>query len=121
MALRKLSILFLFVFLATVVLAADVTGTWTSTFESGIGEQTYTFTFKLEGETLTGTAKSQVAETKITEGVVKGDDISFVEPLDFEGNSIRIEYKGKISGDEIKLTRKVGEFGTEELTAKRVK
>jgi hypothetical protein len=119
MTLRRLS--FLFLFLAAFAFAADVTGKWTSTFESGIGEQTYTFTFKLDGEKLTGTAKSATAETAITEGVVKGDDISFVEPLEFDGQPLRIEYKGKIAGDEMKLTRKVGDFGTEELTAKRVK
>jgi hypothetical protein len=32
-----------------------------------------------------------------------------------------ITYTGKISGDEIKFTRKVGDFATEEITAKRVK
>jgi hypothetical protein len=33
----------------------------------------------------------------------------------------RIEYTGQLAGDEIKLTRKVGDFATEELVAKRVK
>lgn len=119
MTLRKLS--FLFLFLAAAAFAADVTGTWTSTFQSGIGEQTYTFTLKQDGEKLTGTAKSQFAETALTEGVVKGDDIFFVEAIEFEGQPLRIEYKGKIAGDEMKLSRKVADFGVEDLTAKRVK
>jgi hypothetical protein len=70
---------------------------------------------------LTGTAKSQFAETKISEGVVKGDEISFVENLDFQGQPLRIVYKGKVSGDEIKFTRQVAEVATEELVAKRSK
>ena len=41
--------------------------------------------------------------------------------LDFQGSAIRIEYSGVIAGDEIKFTRKVGDFATEELVAKRVK
>jgi len=41
--------------------------------------------------------------------------------MNFQGMDIRIEYSGKINGDEMKLTRKVGEFATEELVAKRVK
>ena len=38
------------------VLAADITGTWKSEFESQIGLQKYTFTFKQEGAKLTGKA-----------------------------------------------------------------
>jgi hypothetical protein len=34
---------------------------------------------------------------------------------------IKITYTGKIDGDTIMFTRQVGDFATEELTAKRVK
>jgi len=101
--------------------SADVTGKWTSTFDTAIGVQNYTYTFKVDGEKLTGTAKSQFAETAITEGSVKGDAIAFVENLEVEGQPLRIEYKGKVAGDEVKLTRQVGEFATEEIVLKRAK
>ena len=39
----------------------------------------------------------------------------------FDDNDIRIEYTGKVNGDEIKLHRKVGDFAEEDLVAKRVK
>jgi len=54
------------------VFAADFNGTWTAAIESQVGVQNYTFTFKIEGEKLTGKAKSAFAnaETEITEGVV---------------------------------------------------
>jgi hypothetical protein len=100
---------------------ADVTGKWTAAFETQIGTQNYTYDFKVDGGKLTGTAKSQNGESQIAEGVVNGDDISFVETLDFQGNSLRIVYKGKISGDEIKFTRNVADMVTEELVAKRAK
>jgi hypothetical protein len=100
---------------------ADVTGKWTASFETQIGTQNYTYDFKVDGGKLTGTAKSQNGESQIAEGVVNGDDISFVETLDFQGNSLRIVYKGKISGDEIKFTRNVADMVTEELVAKRAK
>ena len=58
---------------------------------------------------------------ELKEGKVQGDKVTFVEMLDFQGNSIRIEYTGTIAGDEIKFSRKVGDFGTEEFVAKRVK
>jgi hypothetical protein len=50
---------------------------------------------------------------------VDGDKISFDEPLAIEGNEITITYTGTLSGDELKLTRVVGDFGSEQLTAKR--
>jgi len=41
--------------------------------------------------------------------------------FDFQGMPIRIVYKGKISGDEIKLSRNVADIATEEAVAKRAK
>ena len=101
--------------------AADINGQWTAKFDTQIGEQHYTYPFKADGEKLTGTAKNDNGSTEITNGTIKGDAVAFTENLDFNGNQITITYTGKISGDEIKLTRKVGDFATEELTAKRVK
>ena len=102
-------------------LAADFNGTWTAAIDTQVGVQNYTYTFKVEGEKLTGKTKSQFGESDITEGVVKGDDISFVENLNYEGMPLRITYKGKISGDEIKFTRNVAELADEPFVAKRVK
>ncbi len=101
--------------------AADVAGKWTASFETQIGVQTYTYEFKVDGGKITGSAKSNFGTAKITEGTVQGNDVSFVEMLDFQGQQLRIEYKGKIAGDEMKLTRQVGDVGTEELVAKRAK
>ena len=44
-----------------------------------------------------------------------------MENVKFQDMDIRIEYKGKIAGDEIKFTRQVADFATEEIVAKRVK
>ena len=60
-------------------------------------------------------------EVVITEGTVSTNGIFFVEPLKFDDNEIRIEYTGKVSGDEIKFHRKVGDFAEEDFVAKRVK
>jgi hypothetical protein len=111
----------LFAGLGLSALAADINGQWTATFNTQIGEQHYTYTFKADGEKLTGTAKNDMGSTEIQNGTIKGEDVSFVENLDFNGNKIEITYTGKIAGDEIKLTRKVGDFATEELVAKRLK
>ena len=104
-------------------LAADVSGTWTASIDTQVGVQKYTFTFKVDGEKLTGKAKSEFAEaeTEITEGVVKGDDITFVENLNYQGMPLKITYKGKIMGDEIKFTRNVADIADEPFVAKRSK
>lgn len=107
------------------VYAADVTGKWKAEFDTQVGMQKYTFDFKVDGDKLTGKATfermEQKGEVELLEGKVSGDEISFVEKLSFEGNEIRLEYKGKIVGDKINFTRKVGDFATEEFVATRVK
>ena len=52
---------------------------------------------------------------------MNGDDISFVENLNYQDMPLRIVYKGKIAGDEIKFTRTILDMFMEELVAKRVK
>jgi hypothetical protein len=101
--------------------AADIAGRWTAKFDTQIGEQSYTYEFKMEGGTITGSAKSNLGSGPIIDVKVTGDDVSFVENLNYEGQELRIEYKGKMSGDEMKLTRVVMEGISEELVAKRVK
>lgn len=44
--------------------AADITGTWTASFETQVGTQNYTYTFKVEGTKLTGTAKSNLGKVR---------------------------------------------------------
>ncbi len=104
------------------VRAADISGTWTASFDTQIGQQNYTYEFVVKGTTLTGKIKSSVGPSEMAEGKVEGDKVSFVENLKFQDMELRITYSGTIvSNDEIKFTRKVGDFATEELVAKRAK
>ena len=50
---------------------------------------------------------------------MEGDKVSFSEPLSIDGNEITITYSGTLAGDTLTLTRNVGDFGSEQLTAKR--
>jgi hypothetical protein len=101
--------------------SADISGTWTTEFDSQVGKQTYTYTFKLEGETLTGHAKSNVGEGDL-KGTVDGDKVTFVENLDYQGQALAITYTGQIvSADEIKFSRDVAGQGGESFTATRQK
>ena len=98
---------------------ADIGGTWTASFDSQVGKQTYTYTFKVEGGTLTGHSKSNLGESDLT-GTVDGDKVTFVENLNYQGTALAITYTGQIvSADEIKFKRDVGGQGGEEFTARR--
>jgi hypothetical protein len=126
MLLRK-SLIFVVMIMAGLacLYAADVTGKWNAAFDSQVGPQKYVFEFKAEGATLTGKAISTIGEatatSPITEGKINGNEISFVENLNYQGMELKISYKGTISGDEIKLSRMVGEQEGEKFTAKRAK
>ncbi len=121
--LRLSSVLATFCF-AAVAHAADLTGNWKSEFDTQIGPQKYVFSFKQDGEKLTGKAVAELRDQKrdveLKDLKLEGDKLSFYENLQFQDNTIRIDYSGKVAGNEIKLTRKVGDFATEEIVAKRV-
>jgi len=103
--------------------AGDVTGTWKAEFNTQRGLQKYTFTLKQDGTSVTGKASverdGEKREAELKEGKVEGGTLTFVEPLKIQDNEIKITYTGKISDDEIKFARKVGDFGSSEATAKR--
>jgi hypothetical protein len=129
MFLRKSLILAVLILVgAACLFAADITGKWSGQFDSQVGPQKYTFEFKVSGTTLEGMAISEIGEagaatkasTKITEGKINGDEISFVENLDYQGQQLKMVYKGKVKGDEIQLERVEG-GGNEKFVAKRVK
>jgi hypothetical protein len=111
--------------LATAVLAAgapDLSGTWTASFDSQVGKQDYTYTWKVEGGKLTGHAKSNLGEGEITDGKVENNKVTFIEHLNYQGMMLDITYNGTIvSADEVKFMRDVAGQGGEELTAKRKK
>jgi hypothetical protein len=116
MNMRKRLLLWLAVLLPLLAAAADLSGTWKAEFTTPDGQQRVnTFTFKVEGDKVTGTVKGSQDETPIQNGKVTGDEISFSAERPF-GN---FNYKGKAGGNEIKF--KV-EFNGQsfDITAKRV-
>jgi enterochelin esterase-like enzyme len=103
--------------------AAGVTGTWKADFDTQRGLQQYTFMLMQDGATVSGRAivdtNGEKREVELKAGKVEGDTVTFVETLRFQANEIAITFTGKISSDEIRFTRQVGNFGSSEATAKR--
>ncbi len=102
--------------------AADINGKWIATMEGQSGSTVINFAFKVDGEKITGTVSSErMAEQQISEGVIKGDDVSFAIALESQAGAMKITCKGKVTGDEMTLTMQFGDMGGRELTLKRVK
>jgi hypothetical protein len=109
-------------------LAAGIDGKWTAEIQGGRGPQTQTLTLKSAGEKLTGTieAGGRGGPAEISEGMIHGNDVMFKVVREFNGNKVEQDYKGTLSGDELKVTiervgggGKGGGKGPQEATFKR--
>ncbi len=98
-------------------------GTWKVDFETQIGLQSYVMTFQRTAGTLSATAEAVLdgrsRKVEFQNVQQNGETVSFVENLTFGDNQIRIAYEGRIQGDSISFSRKVGDVANEQATAKR--
>jgi hypothetical protein len=88
-----------------------IDGNWKGTRETPNGNFEINYTFKVEGNNLTGTWKTQFGETKLEKGKVDGKKFSFT--ISF--NDLTIDNTGELVGEneiliknergELKLTR----------------
>ncbi len=112
--------LFLTILLLPVAGAADLNGKWKGDLPGPDGNALeINFDFKVDGEKLTGTVTNTYGEEQITDGVVKGDEISFIVLAG--GGQFKLIYKGKVDGEDIKFHVVIGEMGEGDMVAKRVK
>jgi hypothetical protein len=97
---------FLLGLLALTAMAADVTGKWTAQMPGRNGQtRESTFNFKVDGNTVTGTISGPRGDMEISDGKIDGDTITFSQTMEFNGNTMKILYKGTVSGDSINFTR----------------
>lgn len=88
----------------------DVTGTWSVEVDTGQGTGNPTFTFKQEGEKLSGQYRGLFGEAPVT-GTIKGDAIEFWVDITVEGTSARVIYTGTVEKDSMKGKVKLGDLG----------
>lgn len=83
--------------------AADASGIWKWTITTQNGDTIdSTLELKQTGETLTGMYKgSRGGESKIENGKISSNEVSFKVKREFQENSFTIVYKGKLEGDRI--------------------
>ena len=82
-------------------------GNWKGTRETPNGTFEVNYTFKVEGNTLTGTWKTQFGEAKLENGKVDGKKFSY--SLSF--NDMKLEYTGEVVSDnELSIKSERGEM-----------
>jgi hypothetical protein len=89
---------------ATPAFAADVDGKWTGSVETPNGPVQVNYTFKAEGDTLTGsTSAPDGSAIPIKDGKIAGNKVSFSLTLDFGAGPTTFNYTGEVSATELKL------------------
>ena len=96
----------------------SIDGTWKLTFDTPIGTQETTLEVKAVGGALTGAQAGKDGSQPIQDGAVNGDEaswsLSVTSPV-----PITLEFKGKVAGDAMSGTVKLGMFGEAKFTGVR--
>ena len=100
--------------------AADLTGKWAGSFK--YNDQAVPVTVELKGATeLSGTVTGMPGGVlPIKDAKLDGENLSFYVVIDFQGNPVKIVYKGKVSDGEIRFTlgTEDGNWGAEMVAKK---
>ena len=112
MRIQVLLMIVLLSLFAVTAVAADISGNWTSEAPGRDGTPQVTkYAFTVSGTTLTGKITSnrggQDVVQDISEGKISGEDISFVTVREGQNGTMKTNFKGKVAGSEIKLTREM--------------
>lgn len=100
------TILLICCFLTDFAAIADFSGMWTGTLKTDTGEvYPLLYNFKVEGDKLTGTAKTPKGELPIDDGKITGTDFKFTVVL----GDMEIEHTGKFYGDSVGVDIALGD------------
>jgi len=84
-----------------------IDGNWKGTRETPNGTFEVNYTFKVEGNALTGTWKTQFGETKLEKGKIDGKKFSYTISV----NDMTLDYTGEvINDDELSIKSERGEM-----------
>ena len=117
---RVLSIFSFLALLGAMLAAADINGKWKAQMQGG-GDRELTFDLKADGEKLTGSVSGLTEKAlEIKDGKIQGDAIAFWVMSEYQGQPVKLVYKGQTAASEIRFSMGTedGSWGTE-LTAKR--
>jgi hypothetical protein len=107
--------------IAGTAISADIDGKWKGELPGMGGDpMQITYTFKADGTTLTGSTPGMDGkDMAIQNGKINGNNITYSITFNM-GQEMKVDFKGVLSGDTLKLTFEM--MGTPtELTLKRAK
>jgi hypothetical protein len=93
----------------------NVTGEWSFSVTTDQGSGNPTFTFKQDGEKLTGKYSGTFGSADLT-GTVKGNAIQFSFTADVQGQQAPITYKGTVEKNTMKGTLDIAGMATGTFT-----
>ena len=103
---------------ATAAPSVSAAGIWHLEIQTPQGTGTPTFTFKQDGESLSGQYKGLFGEAPVT-GTLKGVAITFNVKVKAQDQDMTITYTGTIEGDTMKGKVGFGDAGEGTFTGKR--
>lgn len=98
-----------------------ISGNWTLNVETPNGVMPLKAVLKQNGDQLAGTLDTPFGQFSITNGSVKGADVSFKAKVDVQGNQMEIEAIGKLDGDTMKGQLNSAVMPTVNFTGKKEK
>lgn len=108
--LLRLFALFAFLSILPGASAADRSGTWKGAFDYQGSSVPLTINLKIDGSAVTGTVEGlPTTPAEIHDGALAGDTVTFWVNTDYQGQTYKLVYKGKIAADQISF-----DFGTED-------
>jgi len=96
----------------------SVAGDWEITITSPMGTRTTAISLKQDGETLTGSFKSQAGELPVA-GTVTGSEVKLAFTINFQGQSMPVTMTGTADGSSISGKTDFGGMAEGEFNAKR--
>ncbi len=106
---RTFKVTGILLFLAALLVAADVSGKWTGSVDTPDGAVPLTFNLKADGATVTGTVTAAGPATEIKDGKLEGDVATFSFTTDYHGDAIKLLCKAQATADGLKI-----QMGTED-------
>lgn len=97
---------------------ADMAGEWDVTFSSPQGPQEFTMYVAQEGSRLSGRLTNEAGEFPLR-GTLDGDSFTITWSLPDAGRIVEVAFTGKVDGDSMTGTAKLGTTGSWQLSGTR--
>ena len=104
--------------LAPAFAQTDMSGEWTVQFQAPQGPQEFTMYVQQQGPRLSGRLTSEYGEFPLR-GSIDGNTFTINWSMPDAGRELAITFNGKVEGDTLTGTAKLGDRGTGQLTGTR--